>query len=156
MKPFTTGDRVSVLYLSKTRGTCLAMNRYVVQTSEHPVYGQKVWVEMPSDSARASFHVTPAHPDFINHMDADPISAQTTNTLIANLDWHLEMAAPQSTRPTWPAGWCSARVEVPLSEAERAAHAAQAALHLRELRLWRFEFARWEQSVTPEHLRGDL
>ncbi|MFE2852073.1 hypothetical protein ACFXJO_13195 [Streptomyces lavendulae] len=135
MKPFKTGDRVSVLYLSRTRGTCLAMNRHVVQTSDHPVYGQKVWVEMPSDSSRMSIHITPAHPDFINHMDADPISAQTSNTLIANLDWHLAMAAPQSTRPTWPAGWCGTRADEPLTEAERAAHASQAAMHLQELRL---------------------
>lgn len=120
------------------------------------MYGQKVWVEMPAESARASFHVTPAHSDFINHMDADPISAQSTNTLISNLDWHLTMAAPQSTRPTWPAGWCSARVEVPLTEDERAAHASQAALHLQELRLWRAEFTRWAQSVMPEHLQGTL
>lgn len=26
MKPFKIGDRVSVLYLSRTRGTCLAMS----------------------------------------------------------------------------------------------------------------------------------
>lgn len=156
MRKFQIGDRVSVLYLSKTRGTCLAMNRHVVHTEQHRVYGQTVWVEMASGQPGEAFHVTPAHPDFINHMDADPVSAQTPNTLTANLDWHLAMAAPQSTRKTWPDGWNGGRVDVPLTDAERAAQVELAVLHLRELQMWPYEFGRWEQSVMPEHLRGIL
>ncbi|MFE2149028.1 hypothetical protein ACFXAO_03200 [Streptomyces lavendulae] len=156
MRKFKSGDRVSALYLSKKHGTCLAMNRYVIHAEDHPTYGQKVWVELPPENGRDNILSTHAHPDFINHMDADPVERQTPGTLIANLNWHLSMAAPDSTRPTWPTGWVGSRTEVPLSEDQRAAHASQAARHLQELRFWPREFASWKAAVTPEHLRDSL
>ncbi|MGW0731693.1 hypothetical protein [Streptomyces sp. NPDC002851] len=131
MTTYEPGDRVSVLYLSKMNGTCLAYNRPVIDIEPHDEHGQMVWVNMPDDAALGSllsFYADDS--DGIAHMEGEPIEQQTPGRLEANLRWYLEAAAPESTRLTWPSGRGHLPVRVPFTEKARALHARMASHYI--------------------------
>lgn len=134
MTPFKMGDRVSVLYLSTSYDTWLAYNRYVLEVAPDAAYGQRVWVEMPDNCAGGPVLEMPADPDFVNEMEAEPITSQAPGLLEANLNWRVAMAAPDSEAPPWPSGRNGEVVHVPLTPRERSIHAARAVTLMEQLR----------------------
>ncbi|MCP3759652.1 hypothetical protein [Streptomyces sp. TBY4] len=146
MTPYKMGDRVSVLYLSTTCGTWLAYNRYVLEVAPDPTYGQRVWVEMPDNCAGGPILEMPAHSDFLNAMEAEPITSQTPGLLEANLNWRVAMAAPDSEVPSWPSG-----VHVPVTPRERSTHAARAVLLMEQLRTCDpAAYSRWKTKLDAK------
>lgn len=154
MTPYKMGDRVSVLYLSTAYGTCLAYNRYVLEVAPDAAYGQRVWVEMPDNCAGGPVLEMPAHSDFLNAMEAEPITSQTPGLLEANLNWRAATAIPGSKVPSWPSGRNGELVHVPVTPRERSTHAARAALLLEQLHICDpAAFHRWstklDARITP-------
>ncbi|MFD8985393.1 hypothetical protein [Streptomyces sp. NPDC059564] len=149
MAPFKTGDRVSVLHLSTSRGPCAAYNRYVLEVEPHDTYGQRVWIGMPDDCPGGPIHDVIAYPDVIEHMEHDLLGTQAPFELEFNLDWHVEMSTPDASRPSWPDGRHGARINVPLTRHERQGHAAKAALYTKELLICdATAFTRWLTRVA--------
>ncbi|MGW6021304.1 hypothetical protein [Streptomyces sp. NPDC055099] len=135
MTEYERGDRVAVLYLSKTNGTCLAYNRTVIDVEPHAEHGQRVWVNMPPDAAAGSPH------DFFADdgegmwpMEDAPVEEQLPVRLAANLDWYIEAAAPDSSRLTWPSSRGHLPVRTPFTDKARALHARIAGLYVQQLR----------------------
>ncbi|GHE09213.1 hypothetical protein [Streptomyces alanosinicus] len=136
MNEYERGDRVAVLYLSKTNGTCLAYNRTVIDVEPHEKHGQRIWVNMPADAASGSPHDFFANDhEGIWPMEDEPIEEQLPVRLAANLDWYIEAAAPSSSRLTWPSGRGHLPVRVSFTEKARALHARMAWLYMDQLRV---------------------
>ncbi|MDJ0386121.1 hypothetical protein [Streptomyces sp. G-G2] len=147
MTTYKAGDRISILYLSNRHGTCLAYNRPVIEVEAVEQHSQRLWVSMPPDCAYGTVYGTLAHPDFIEHMDAEPIERQSVGRLLANADWHLAMAGGGSMRTTWPEGRHRPSVYAELTTEERREHATKAVQYIRELRT---NFPReYQQWITP-------
>lgn len=135
MSEYERGDRVAVLYLSKTNGTCLAYNRTVIDVEPHAEHGQRVWVNMPHDSSVGSPHDFFADDsEGIWPMEDEPVEDQLPVRLAANLDWYIAAAAPDSSRLTWPSGRGHLPVRVPFTDKARALHARMACHYLHQLR----------------------
>ncbi|MCY0931161.1 hypothetical protein OTB20_34265 [Streptomyces sp. H27-H1] len=144
MTTYKAGDRISILYLSTRRGTCLAYNRDVIEVEAADQYTQRLWVSMPPDCAYGTVYGTLPHPDFIEHMDAEPVERQSPGRLIANADWHMAMSTGGSMRTTWPAGRHGTSVYTDLTAEERRDHATKAIRYVRELRAnFPREYQRW-------------
>ncbi|WP_424216964.1 hypothetical protein ACN20G_33260 (plasmid) [Streptomyces sp. BI20] len=129
---FRPGDRVAYGYVSATHGLAVALNVLVIEVedSEDQPYPE-LWLARPDGALPVRITADPRR---VRSLEGIPPERQSDEVLYAGALWHSVRSVARH-RPSWPAGPLGPVVRVPLSDAERRDHEAQATWHAAVL--WR-------------------